>query len=279
MRADPFPVQPRMRSRWSGRVLIGVAMFVWAAEYSDAASQESQHTETLQRHCVRCHNDRAMTGNLSLEGADPNDVSIDSEVWEKVVRKLRAGAMPPAGTARRDDAVYDELLAHLETKLDQLAEDRPDPGRTATFRRLNRTEYQNAIRDLLALEIDVTELLPRDDAAFGFDNVNAGGLSPTLMERYLTAAQKTSRLAVGSRTPAAGSRVVVLPADRTQEDHVDGLPFGTRGGTAVPHMFPADGGCLRRSLLIRPPFVGRAATRALVTRLCQLRRPPQTSAE
>ena len=81
MRADPFPVQPRMWSRWSGRVLIGVAMFVWAAEYSDAASQESQHTETLQRHCVRCHNDdRAMTGNLSLEGADPNDVSIDSEV-------------------------------------------------------------------------------------------------------------------------------------------------------------------------------------------------------
>ena len=158
-----------------------------------------------------------------------------------MVRKLRAGAMPPAGPARRDDAVYDGLLAHLETELDQLAEDSLDPGRTATFRRLNRTEYQYSIRDLLALEIDVTELLPRDDAAFGFDNVNAGGLSPTLMERYLTAAQKTSRLAVGSRTPAAGSRVVVLPADRTQEDHVDGLPFGTRGGTALAHTFPADG--------------------------------------
>ncbi len=241
MRADPFPVQARMRSRWSGRVLIAVAMCVWATGYSHAASQESRHTETVQRHCVRCHNDRAMTGNLSLEGADPNDVSIDAEVWEKVVRKLRAGAMPPAGAPRPDDAVYDGLRAHLETELDQLAEDRPDPGRTATFRRLNRTEYQNAIRDLLALEIDVTELLPRDDVAFGFDNVNAGGLSPTLMERYLTAAQKTSRLAVGSRTPAAGSRVVVLPADRTQEDHVDGLPFGTRGGTAVSHMFPADG--------------------------------------
>ena len=159
-----------------------------------------------------------MTGNLSLEGADQNDVSIDAEVWEKVVRKLRAGAMPPAGAPRPDDAVYEGLLAHLETELDRLAEDRPDPGRTATFRRLNRTEYQNAVRDLLALEIDVTELLPRDDAAFGFDNVNAGGLSPTLMERSLTAAHKVSRLAVGSRTPAAGSRVVVLPADRTQED-------------------------------------------------------------
>ena len=241
MRGLSFPARVRTMTRWSGRVLIGVAMFVWTTEYSYAASQESQHTETVQQHCVRCHNDRAMTGNLSLEGADPNDISGDAEVWEKVVRKLRAGAMPPAGPARRDDAVYDDLLAHLETQLDQLAEDSPDPGRTATFKRLNRTEYQNAIRDVLALEIDVTELLPRDDAAFGFDNVNAGGLSPALMERYLTAAQKTSRLAVGSRAPAAGSRVVVLPADRTQEDHVDGLPFGTRGGTAVAHTFPADG--------------------------------------
>jgi hypothetical protein len=182
-----------------------------------------------------------MTGNLSLEGADPNDVSGNAATWEKVVRKLRAGAMPPTGATRPDNVAYDGLLAHLEGELDQLASDHPDPGRTATFRRLNRTEYQNAIRDLLALDIDVTELLPRDDAAFGFDNVNAGGLSPTLMERYLTAAQKISRLAVGSRMPQAGSRVVVLPADRTQEDHVAGLPFGTRGGLAVRHTFPADG--------------------------------------
>ena len=241
MRRPSFSVRARTTSRWSVGVLIGVATFVWSTEFAYAAPPESEHTKTVQTHCVRCHNDRALTGNLSLEGLDPNDVSGHAEVWEKVVRKLRAGAMPPAGPARRDDAVYDGLLAHLETELDQLAEDSLDPGRTATFRRLNRTEYQYSIRDLLALEIDVTELLPRDDAAFGFDNVNSGGLSPTLMERYLTAAQKTSRLAVGSRTPAAGSRVVVLPADRTQEDHVDGLPFGTRGGTALAHTFPADG--------------------------------------
>ena len=241
MRRPSFPVRARTTSRWSVGVLIGVATFAWSTEFAFAAPRESEHTKTVQTHCVRCHNDRALTGNLSLEGLDPNDVAGHAEVWEKVVRKLRAGAMPPAGPARRDDAVYDGLLAHLETELDQLAEDSLDPGRTATFRRLNRTEYQYSIRDLLALEIDVTELLPRDDAAFGFDNVNAGGLSPTLMERYLTAAQKTSRLAVGSRTPAAGSRVVVLPADRTQEDHVDGLPFGTRGGTALAHTFPADG--------------------------------------
>ena len=241
MRRPSFSVRARTTSRWSVGVLIGVATLAWSAEFAYAAPPESEHTKTVQTHCVRCHNDRALTGNLSLEGLDPNDVAGHAEVWEKVVRKLRAGAMPPAGPARRDDAVYDGLLAHLETELDRLAEDSLDPGRTATFRRLNRTEYQYSIRDLLALEIDVTELLPRDDAAFGFDNVNSGGLSPTLMERYLTAAQKTSRLAVGSRTPAAGSRVVVLPADRTQEDHVDGLPFGTRGGTALAHTFPADG--------------------------------------
>ena len=241
MRRPSFSVWARTTSRWSVGVLIGVATFAWSTEFAYAAPPESEHTKTVQTHCVRCHNDRALTGNLSLEGLDPNDVSGHAEVWEKVVRKLRAGAMPPVGVARPDDTVYNSLLAHLETELDQLADQHPDPGRTETFRRLNRTEYQNAIRDLLALEIDVTALLPRDDSAFGFDNVNSSGLSPTLMERYLTAAQKTSRLAVGSRTPAAGSRVVVVPADRTQEDHVDGLPFGTRGGAVVSHTFPADG--------------------------------------
>ena len=241
MRRPSFSVRARTTSRWSVGVLIGVATFAWSTEFAYAAPPESEHTKTVQTHCVRCHNDRALTGNLSLEGLDPNDVSGHAEVWEKVVRKLRAGAMPPVGVARPDDTVYNSLLAHLETELDQLADQHPDPGRTETFRRLNRTEYQNAIRDLLALEIDVTALLPRDDSAFGFDNVNSSGLSPTLMERYLTAAQKTSQLAVGSRTPAAGSRVVVVPADRTQEDHVDGLPFGTRGGAVVSYTFPADG--------------------------------------
>ena len=133
------------------------------------------------------------------------------------------------------------LLSYLETELDRLATANPNPGRTDTFRRLNRTEYQNAVRDLLALDVDVTALLPRDDASFGFDNVSSVSLSPMLMERYLGAAQKVSRLAVGSPLPAPGSHVVVLPADLTQEDHFDGLAFGTRGGTAVHHTFPLDG--------------------------------------
>ena len=190
---------------------------------------------------MTCHNDRLETGSLSLESVDLADVAAHADVWEKVVRKLRAGSMPPQPRPRPDRATYERLTTYLETALDRAAAAYPDPGRTATLRRLNRTEYQHAIRDLLALEIDVTALLPRDDAAFGFDNVNTGSLSPTLMERYLAAARTVSELAVASRIPAPGSRVTVVPADRTQEEHVDGLPFGTRGGTIVTHTFPFDG--------------------------------------
>ncbi len=210
---------------------------------SGSARVESPASEraVIDRYCVTCHSDRLQTGGLSLEGVDLADVAAHAEVWEKVVRKLRAGAMPPRPRPRPDAETHARLLTHIETALDAAAADNPDPGRTETFRRLNRTEYQNAIRDLLVLEIDVTALLPRDDAAFGFDNVNTGGLSPTLLERYLAAARTVSELAVGSRAPAPGSRVVIVPADRTQEDHVDGLPFGTRGGTVVDHVFPFDG--------------------------------------
>ena len=178
---------------------------------------------------------------MALDAADVELVAHDAALWERAVRKLRARAMPPAGSPRPAEAAYDDLVGYLEGELDRLALAAPDPGRTDTFRRLNRTEYQNAIRDLLALDVDVTALLPRDDASYGFDNVGAVNLSPALLERYLSAAGKVSRLAVGSDVPAPGSRVVVLPADLTQEDHFDGLPFGTRGGTAVTHNFPADG--------------------------------------
>ena len=195
----------------------------------------------IDRYCVTCHNDRLETGGLSLETVDISDVASHADVWERVVRKLRAGSMPPQPRPRPDRADSDRLATYLEKALDRAAAANPDPGRTASLRRLNRTEYQNAIRDLLALEIDVTALLPRDDAAYGFDNVNTGSLSPTLMERYLAAARTVSELAVASQAPVTGSRVIVVPADRTQEEHVDGLPFGTRGGTVVTHTFPFDG--------------------------------------
>ena len=221
-----------------GTIATGTA---FAQEAVASAEEAAAQRALLDRYCVTCHNDRLETGNLSLEGVDVTHPQTDPALWEAVLRRLRAGAMPPQPRPRPDAAAYAGLIGYLETALDQAAAASPDPGRTPTFRRLSRTEYQNAIRDLIDLDVDITALLPRDDVTFGFDNVNAGGLSPTLMERYLAASQKVSELAVGSRLPAPGSRVVIVPPDRTQERHVDGLPFGTRGGTIVGHTFPANG--------------------------------------
>src|SRR5215204_2778564 len=209
---------------------------VLAAAGSAAASRT-----LLNQYCTACHNDRTKAGGLILEGLDPARVGDSAELWEKVVRKLRMRAMPPAGSRRPDDRGYQELVGYLETELDRHAAAVPNPGRTDTFRRLTRTEYQNAIRDLFALDIEVADLLPRDDASYGFDNVGAVGLSPTLVERYLSAAQKVTRLAVGSPVSTLAVRVITLPPDVTQEEHVDGLPFGTRGGTIVRHTFPRAG--------------------------------------
>src|SRR5262245_32043346 len=205
-----------------------------------AAAQSPEQT-LLTQYCTGCHNDRAKAGGLTLTSADPSNVGASPRLWEAAVRKLRARAMPPAGARRPDERGYEQLISYLETRLDTWAAAHPDPGRTDTLRRLTRVEYQNAIRDLLALDIDVTDLLPKDDASFGFDNVSAVGLSPTLVEQYLTAAQKITALAIGSLPLVPGSRVVELPVDLTQEAHADGLPFGTRGGTAVSHTFPRDG--------------------------------------
>ena len=195
----------------------------------------------VNRYCLGCHNDQALRGGLSLEDASLAKIVGHEALWERVLRKLRAGAMPPNGSPRPDSTGYETLVSYLEAPLDSGAIAAPNPGRTDTFRRLNRTEYRNAVRDLLALDVDVATLLPSDDASFGFDNVGVIELSPTLMERYLAAAQKISRLAVGSTATVPGSRVVTLRPDLTQEGHLDGLPFGTRGGTLVEHTFPLDG--------------------------------------
>jgi len=209
-----------------------------AAAVASAASAERA---LVEKYCVGCHNSRLKTGGLALDAVSVERIDDNPDVWEKAVRKLRAGAMPPDGSPRPDARAYAGLLTSLETALDRHAAIHPDPGRTDPFRRLNRTEYQNAIRDLLALDVDVADLLPSDDASYGFDNVSVAGLSPTLMERYLSAAQKISRLAVGSPLPRPVGRVVVLPPDLTQEGRIDGLPLGTRGGVAVDHTFPNDG--------------------------------------
>src|SRR5262249_12263173 len=201
------------------------------------ASTISSHQDVLTRYCVSCHNDRVKSGGLALDTVDVDRVADNPAVWERVVRKLRARTMPPAapGRARPDEASYESLATYLETALDRVP---ADPGRTDTFHRLNRIEYQNAVRDLVALDVDAASLLPADDASHGFDNVNIGALSPTLLDRYLSAARKISRLAVGGAVPAPGALTVFLPADLTQDDSFEDLPDGTRGGTAFHHTFP-----------------------------------------
>jgi len=192
------------------------------------------------RYCASCHNEKSPAGGLALSRFANEDMAAHPEVWEKVVRRLRARSMPPAGLPRPDETGYSAIVSSLEGELDRNAAAHPNPGRTDTFRRLNRSEYHNAIRDLLALDVDVSSLLPGDDSSHGFDNITVGELSPTLLERYLSAAGKISRLAVGIPPRGPGGDTIVLPPDLTQESHFDELPFGTRGGTAIHYTFPQD---------------------------------------
>jgi hypothetical protein len=195
----------------------------------------------VDEYCLSCHDKDHEKGGLVLETVAAHDVAQHPEVWEKVVRKLRARQMPPIGKDRPGDATYDAVVSSLEKSLDRAAAASPNPGRTATIRRLTRTEYRNAIRDLLALDIDVASLLPADDSSYGFDNVTVGNLSPTLLDRYVSAAEKISRLAVGRPGRSPGGDTIRIPADLTQEEHIDGLPIGTRGGVVLPYTFPQDG--------------------------------------
>ena len=192
----------------------------------------------LDQYCVGCHNDQAKQGGLSLEKLDMTQVGRNAELWEKVVRKLRAGMMPPSGASRPDSARYEALTVSLETALDRAA---PQNLRMASLHRLNRTEYANAIRDLIDVEIDVNEFLPSDDSAFGFDTVaTALNVSATLLQGYVAAAGKISSLALGSAV-ALSEKMYLMPTDGTQNYHVEGLPFGTRGGMLMRHYFPVDG--------------------------------------
>ena len=223
-------------SCWISVVLLASGC-VAVASAQTAASLESA---AVTRYCVACHNSKVKTGGLSLDAADVHTPAAHSEAWEKVVKKLRTRSMPPAGLPRPDERTYSALLSSIETSLDKASQAKPDPGRTDTFRRLNRTEYQNAIRDLLAIEVDVTSLLPSDESSHGFDNVTVGDLSPTLLERNLSASRKISRLAMGSPARSPGGDTITLPPDLTQEEHFEELPLGTRGGSTVKYNFPLD---------------------------------------
>ncbi len=211
-----------------------------AQQPSNSPPGSPSHGAVIDQYCVTCHNATLRTAGVVLAGLDLSNVSADAETWERVARKLRAREMPPAGRSRPDDATYDALTRQITTALDRAAAAAPNPGR-GPLHRLNRTEYANVIRDLLALEIDVSRLLPPDDSSYGFDNVADGlTVSPLLMEQYLAAAQKISRAAVGSLAIRPVTETYRSALDDTQDDHLDGLPFGTRGGHLARHYFPLD---------------------------------------
>jgi hypothetical protein len=239
-----------MTIRWIHFFLTSVAFLV--SSVADIASQApapmASHTAAalpaktfVDTYCVTCHNQRLKTGGLALDALDINNVGEHAAEWEKVVVKLRAGLMPPSGVRRPAQGVIDEFTSSLESALDRAAIANPNPGRTEPLHRLNRAEYQNAVRDLLGFEMDASNWLPTDEISYGFDNI-AGvlKLSPLLAERYLTAAQKISRLALGTPAPPNGD-LYRVPDQLDQDVRLDGMPVGTRGGTRIDYLAPRDG--------------------------------------
>ena len=229
-------------------VLLGIVLAALTASSGGVrAGQPAQATPPaavtdqalVQKYCLTCHSDRAKSGGLTLEGLDPSKATENPHVWEKVAEKLRGGMMPPQNMPRPDEATLEGFATRLEKVLDAQAVKVGDPGHKPVHR-LNRTEYGNAIRDLLALDIDAAAFLPADDESFGFDNI-AGVLrvSPSLLEQYLSAARQIASLAVGSDREAV-NLMFHVPPDDSQEERVDGLPLGTRGGLLFRHNFPQD---------------------------------------
>src|SRR5262245_47980800 len=207
-----------------------------------SSSAASDYRTTLQLYCVGCHSGPNPFAGLNLEPLDFANLEENGEIWEKLIRKLRARQMPPAGMPKPDDATLEGLVKFVESGRDRLAEVKPNPGRT-TLHRLNRTEYGNAIRDLLALEIDVADLLPADDIGYGFDNIgDVLSVSPFLLERYLVTAGKVSRAAVGDTTMPVQYQTYTVNRGLKQFDRMaENTPVGSRGGTAIRHRFPVDG--------------------------------------
>ena len=195
----------------------------------------------VQKYCVTCHNERTKTAGLMLDKANIADPSATADVWEKAIRKMRVGMMPPQNAPHPDAETQASLLTYLTTRLDKAVAEHPNPGRPLVHR-LNRAEYANAIRDLLALDVDTSTLLPPDDAAFGFDNIaDALGISPVLLERYLTAAGKISSLAIGDPASGAAGETFRIRQDASQDIHIEGLPIGTVGGIVAKTTLPLDG--------------------------------------
>ena len=221
-----------------------------AAAPSAATTAPTPARELVSTYCVACHNERVRTANLALDKADSDDVANSAETWEKVAVKLRSRAMPPPGARRPDNATYDRVAHWIESELDRAASANVNPGRSAQLHRLNRTEYANAVRDLLGLEINPKALLPPDEQAYGFDtNADALSIQPALLDRYLAAAAKIARQVVGDSTIPAGFERYTSLKDNSNESNWlsqnerlgEDFPLGSRGGIVARHYFPVDG--------------------------------------
>jgi len=240
-----------MRICWFTVCALVVGGLYAAPQPTPASESATPQRALLDKYCVTCHNQRAKTADLMLDKSDLARVPQSAEVWEKVVRKLRAGAMPPQGMPRPDAASVDSLVSYLETSLDRAAAAHPNPGR-ATVHRLNRSEYSNSIRDLLALNVDAASLLPPDDESYGFDNIaDVLGVSPVLLEAYMSASRKISRLAVGDPAIRPVAQTFKTRPDLSQDQRLEGMPLGTRGGILVRYNFPLDGEYVIRVKLAR----------------------------
>ncbi len=232
-----------MLKRWVLRIVAMALAVIGQAGLSRAAdlAEKEAFKKFARSYCTECHNEVDGKERLDLEKLLTSDVSTNAEAWEKVVRKLSARQMPPKDAPRPSEQEYTAALAFLASSLDSAAAKSPNPGRTETFRRLNRTEYQNVIRDLLGVEIDSATLLPPDELSHGFDNVTVADLSPTLLNRYISASRKISRLAIGGASSSPRGDTFRIRPDVTQDVHIEGLPIGTRGGALIPYQFPVDG--------------------------------------
>lgn len=237
-RLPPFLPTPIILLLW---VIMLTAHAAAASNISHSSAIPRPLHALLQDHCVSCHDGEMKKGGLDLEQILATNFSEHAAAWEAILRKLQTRQMPPAGKKRPSEREYERVVGSLTRQLDQTALKNPLPGTPQALRRLSRAEYRNAIRDLLALEIDAAALLPKDDASHGFDHVGVTSLSPTLLNRYLSAAEKISRLALGTSQRAPGGETYRNPPDLTQEEQLEGLPPGTRGGMLIKHVFPQEG--------------------------------------
>ena len=239
---------------WLGAVTGVFPQSAGSGATNPAAPSVSAPRDVIATYCTSCHNQRLKTAGLTLDSINVDDVAGSAEIWEKVVRKVRGGLMPPAGARQPDAPTRDAFVTSIEAELDRAWAAHPSPGRPL-LRRLNRAEYANAVRDLVALDVDVAALLPPDDSAYGFDNISdALNVSPSLQERYLAAAEKIGELAIGDPEAGTLSDTYHVRGDVSQNQHLDGMPLGTLGGTRVTHFFPRDGEYVIQTRLFRTNF-------------------------